>query len=377
MSGSARSTLLVLFAGLLPVTFGQTSPFTFTTISYPGAAFTVVNGINNAGQLVGYYGVKGTPGVFGFLYSGSTFAAINYPSTTGTTIATGINDAGAIVGTYSPDGVVTEGFLYSGGTFTTINYPSAAGTTPTGINNAGQIVGSYLSGGESFGFLYSGGAFTTLDYPSANAATVPSAINNTGEIVGYYVINYVGSEMFVYSGGTYTTIYPYPLGISDGLITGGINDAGVIAGHYSGGDCAAENCGFLYSGGSFTSFTAPSSTVTNPVGINNTGQIVGGFDSGSFLATPAAPPTISSITPRLGFRVTGSVRVTIKGTNFFAGWTTVQASHSGVSVSNANVTSPTELTVTFTLASDASLGDCSVTVTTPSGASNALRFTVL
>jgi probable HAF family extracellular repeat protein len=84
------------------------------------------------------------------------------------TVAQGINDQGQIVGYYYDSGGNQHGFLYSGGTYTTLDDPLATGTTlPYSINDPDQIVGFY-SGIGTFplhGFLYSGGTFTTLNDP--------------------------------------------------------------------------------------------------------------------------------------------------------------------------------------------------------------------
>src|ERR1700720_1372581 len=88
---------------LSPLNFAQTLSFTFTTIDYPGAAFTFAAGINNSARIVGAYNLN-TPEE-GHLLEGA------------------------------------HGFSDSGGAFTTIDFPSATTTTPHKINDSGQIVG--------------------------------------------------------------------------------------------------------------------------------------------------------------------------------------------------------------------------------------------
>src|SRR5438477_8670953 len=85
-----------------------------------------------------------------------TFSPIDYPSATaGTTVARGINDAGQIVGFFS-DGAGTHGFIRdSNGKFTDpIDYPSATATStsPRGINSAGQIVSVFTDSAGTHGF---------------------------------------------------------------------------------------------------------------------------------------------------------------------------------------------------------------------------------
>jgi hypothetical protein len=62
----------------------------------------------------------------------------------------GINDAGEIVGYYCAasfadcqDAGPYLGFLYKNGTFTTISVPGVPGTYLYGINNKGEISGEY------------------------------------------------------------------------------------------------------------------------------------------------------------------------------------------------------------------------------------------
>src|SRR5438309_1414286 len=140
-----------LFAGLAPVALGDT--YTFTTVDDPAAlpGITYALGLNNAGQIVGYY--YDTAGYHGFLYSGGVFTPINAPSAPNSTVAIGINNLGQIVGYYT-DGTGQHGFVDNGGIFTTIDFPSSVSSSANGINDAGQIVGFYFDGRVDHGFLY-------------------------------------------------------------------------------------------------------------------------------------------------------------------------------------------------------------------------------
>ena len=55
----------------------------------------------------------------------------------------GINDAGQIVGVFSSS-TGNHGFVYNGGSFTFVDFPGSPETVPQGINNQGQIVGTML-----------------------------------------------------------------------------------------------------------------------------------------------------------------------------------------------------------------------------------------
>ena len=280
------TTALSLFCSISP---GYSTTYNFITLNEPlgtptGTAGTFTLGLNDAGDVVGYY--YNESGVHGYLYSGGNYTTNNYPSALSTT-NWDINNAGQIVGFASLSGGLQASFVYSGGKYTTISDPLGTnGTSATGINNVGQLVGYYEDSSEaSHGFIYSGGNFTALDDPLATNGTFAYGINDKGQVVGFYLSGN-GEYGFLYSGGIYTTLefgsITYPLGI---------NNAGQIVGESNAG-------GFLYSAGTFTVIADPLATSTDPRDINNVGQIAGmyyGTPVGNndivygFLATPSTP----------------------------------------------------------------------------------------
>ena len=102
----------------------------FTTLDDPSATFgTQAYGINNFDQIVGYW-VDGTGHKNGFLWSGGGYTTIDdlqvVPGTNNRsfsdTAPQGINDAGQIVGFLNTTvGGGTVDFLYSGGSFSFLN----------------------------------------------------------------------------------------------------------------------------------------------------------------------------------------------------------------------------------------------------------------
>src|SRR5450756_1001568 len=109
------------------------------TIDYPGAVNTVVNGINDAGDIAGHY--KGTAQKqHGFLLKQGKFTSIDFPGAA-TTITVAISNAGDMAGYYRLDDGVNHEFLYSGGKFTLIDVPGATMTNAFGLNDNGEVVG--------------------------------------------------------------------------------------------------------------------------------------------------------------------------------------------------------------------------------------------
>jgi probable HAF family extracellular repeat protein len=87
----------------------------------------------------------------------------------------GINDSGQIVGYYNGQGV-----LLDHGSYTTVQVLGSRGTVANGINASGQIVGSYFDdGGNSPGFLFDNGNYTSLDVPGS-FYTYATGINASG-----------------------------------------------------------------------------------------------------------------------------------------------------------------------------------------------------
>ena len=132
------------FAALFFLGVAQAGPITYITLKAPGATATYAQGINNLGQVVGYY--TDATGVHGFVKSGGGYLTLNAPGASAT-YAQGINDAGQVVGYYS-DATGDHGFVESGGLYTTLNDPlndpGPVSTYAFGINNAGQVAGLRL-----------------------------------------------------------------------------------------------------------------------------------------------------------------------------------------------------------------------------------------
>jgi probable HAF family extracellular repeat protein len=172
----------------------------YTTLDDPNAAPAVFGGTlvfhnNDRGDIVGaYIDASGTE--HGFVFSNGRYSTLDatLAGPGGNTAAYGINNAGQIVGFFSTaDGSVLGGFLLSNCGYTALNVPDGIYILPTGINDRGQVVGTYYdSSFNAHGFLYSNGQYTTVDDPDeANTPDFGSAsyaygINDQGQVVGEF-----------------------------------------------------------------------------------------------------------------------------------------------------------------------------------------------
>ena len=114
--------------------------------------------------------------------------------------------------------------------------------------------------------------FTTLDVPGATS-TALHGINGAGQIVGSYTTSAnTNLHGFLYSGGSFTTFdAPSPQAIDTTL--SGINDAGQIVGTLF--EANRFPRAFKLDSSGFTVLDFPNGS--QATGINNHGQIVGGF----------------------------------------------------------------------------------------------------
>ena len=128
----------------------------FTNVPFPlppTGALSFVNGINNAGQIVGSYFPQPAPAPTGFVLVDRHVTELVPPGVLGSA-AIGINDADVIVGTYITADLHGHGLLYSDGAYQTIDVPGAINTWLNAINNRGEIVGGYVdSVGVEHAFL--------------------------------------------------------------------------------------------------------------------------------------------------------------------------------------------------------------------------------
>jgi hypothetical protein len=210
---------------------------TFTALDGPAGATECQPFGINGGNIVGQYT---TTQANGFLYNGSTYTTIDDPLGTAGTQALGIS-GGNIVGFYQDSAYGLHGFLYNGSTYTPIDDPLAEtgagyGTVACGING-NNVVGYYNGADRDHGFLYNGSTFQPLDDPLATSGTYPCGIQG-GDIVGYYQAN-GQNHGFLYNGSTYTTIDD-PAGVNT-IISGISGDT--LVGTYS--DSEGVSHGFL------------------------------------------------------------------------------------------------------------------------------------
>lgn len=265
----------------------------YRTLEVPGSlAVTEPTGINDRGEIVGYYGdVNLTQQAFRRDRRGQ-YTTIRVPGAA-ITAAQSINDRGQIVGAYSDTGTFLRepparprGFLLDRGRFIRLDVPGATITQAFGINNQGQVVGEYIDAdGRNHGFLWHNGRYRTIDVPGAEDTSVVD-INDRGQIVGIYGdAGFETSHGFLLDHGDYTS---FDVPDASLTIAFGLNNRGQIVGAALKDDGFH---GFLLNRATTRRFTAidvPRAPATYAIDINNRGQIIGLYDNPDATTTPSS-----------------------------------------------------------------------------------------
>ena len=239
---------------------------TYTEIEVPGATYTYPLGIDDNGDVVGWY--SGSSGSSGFLLSEGSYTTIQYPGSS-TTVPYGINDNGQIVG-YTDLG---SGFLYKVQTrdFTEISYPGAAQTFPTSINNSGVIAGGISNGSETSGFELVGSQHRRIAPEGATTVYV-WGISASGEVVG----TAGGYNFFTNFECRAAACKQLLIPNLPNFTVARINLAGTaVVGWYI--TSTGADAGFLYAGGTLTTVEFPGAVSTYCFGVNNQGEVTGRF----------------------------------------------------------------------------------------------------
>ncbi|MGC2354061.1 MAG: hypothetical protein WA496_11730 [Candidatus Udaeobacter sp.] len=148
--------------------------------------FTEGRGINNSGTVVGDYAIS-DGNLHSFFLSGGTFTEYDVPGAA-TTLVLGINDPGDFAGGDDSSGTL-QAFISVHGTLTSFGVPGAFQTLAYDINNNKKLVVGYYV--DSSGILHgyyrdANGALHFPIDPSGSIATVLFGDNDRNWVVGRY-----------------------------------------------------------------------------------------------------------------------------------------------------------------------------------------------
>ena len=279
----------------------------YVVFDVPNAVSTKVVGINNSGEVTGYFQDSPSGGTRGFVREP------NGDITVFGGIPAAINDPGDVAGVNflrDAHGNITEFDIPLSTTVIRVGFTMA-------IDNRGDITGFFipcLGCGTWEGFVrHRQGDITT--FVSGSTGSVPTCINERGDIAGTTSPYYLSQEGFVRDRKGVMTVFDaggsgpgpraYPVGINNrGDITGyfydsqsnatrgflrdskgnitvfdgmpaAINDADEIAGDFS--DATGDHNFLRDNKGNVTVFNVPNNSGAHAVSINNRGDVAGYF----------------------------------------------------------------------------------------------------
>ncbi|MBV9569742.1 MAG: hypothetical protein JO056_00690 [Alphaproteobacteria bacterium] len=248
---------------------------TITTFDVPGATYTGPKGINRDGTIAGQYHVaNGCEQGFVRAPDG-TITKFDPQGTLGLSraVVAGINDAGDVAGYYyACQGSQGPWGFIRAADGTVITYDPPAGSsffTVYGINNAGTVLAGFSSDVQHGLLRTADGQITIFD---AGYSTLPAAIANNGSITGLIVDQSYAGHGFLRDAQGNVTSFDVPGSLStSGLV---INAKNAIAGNYF--VVGGERHGFVRAAdGTLTLFDPPGSLATYPRGINIHGAVAG------------------------------------------------------------------------------------------------------
>jgi hypothetical protein len=256
--------------------------YSFTSYAYPHDTFTQLLAINNAGRIAGYHGAKINKG-FTLTLPGSVQHE-NFPGSAQTQVI-GINNLGDTVGFYIDAKGRTHGFYRnpSLNKWWPIDVPGTTFNQLLGVNDHGTAAGYYQFGKAGIFQPYTrtaAGAFRLPPIGNAQMTDTNNSDNVTGFQVHHFLWQYMEEDAlsssrtraFVVLGST-VDYFQYPgAGVTQAL---GLNNQGLVVGTYN--DNAGTAHGFTYDTGTkaFHAINVPKSTSTVVNGLNDHGWIVG------------------------------------------------------------------------------------------------------
>jgi uncharacterized membrane protein len=296
--------VLTLSSSLLAQTF------TYAPINVPGATQTEARGINNNGEIVGFYKtttcqdydikVPNCP-TRGFKYVNGSYTKLMVPNSTATAIM-GVNDLGDIVGFYQKADGSKHGFIwFHQNVIKTIDDSASSLTTvPFGINKAGTVVGGLwtinsIGTFPEAGWVWLNGSFSNMNPSSPNAGSPSNwsvnGIANSGVITGQVFQNDFNQAWF--KSGRDEDFYmdnqdTFGSGVNSGNDVVGYDGRGWFAKNIEaneGTNDATEKAPL------FITVKFPNSRFTIPLGLNNARGVVGTYTDSAgkqhgFLAKP-------------------------------------------------------------------------------------------
>ena len=253
---------------------GQGQSYQVTDLGALVGTNSYAQGINNNGQVVGYW--DGVDGAHAFLYDSGVVTDLGLLGNLGANnYALSINNSGQVVGfSVSTNGAVA--FVYDRGTNKTLGTFGGLESYAFGINDNGQIVGDVATESGALAFLFNNGITTNLG-TLGGTNSFAYGVNNDLQVAGASLLSdNLTTHAFLWQNSVMRDLNQYLPSSSGWELTEahGINDNGNIAGW---GVTNGQQHAFLYYSNGLAQDlgTLAGGTNSYALGLNNSNQVVG------------------------------------------------------------------------------------------------------
>jgi hypothetical protein len=228
------------------------------------------------------------------------FVTVNDPASTRFTRVLGVDDLGQVVGYYGrgTQSDPSHGFssLVPYTQFHTLNFPLAVNTVATSISGTRIVAGYFVDnsqGHHTFGFIRNRAIWTYYkDFKTPkgpNSVNELLGVNDEGIAVGFYTDSYGNDIPYELAGGHYVELHP-PNAVS--AMATGINKPGDVTGTETLASGVTE--GWLLRNGTYTQFSYSGPNSTQSFAINYQEQVAGSYvdragTHGFILTKPGSP----------------------------------------------------------------------------------------
>lgn len=258
---------------LLSATTAFADGYTITDLGATLGTNSHASGINNRGQVVGYW--HGDSGDRAFLYNGTTF--LDLGSLGGRSqYALSINSIGQVVG-FGDSTNGARAFFFHNGLTRDLGTLGGINSFAWGLNDGGQVVGHITLSEGAMGFIYGESGVTNLG-TLGGTNSYGFGINNSNAVVGSSLTSSQNMNAFLWENGVLTNLNEMLPSDSGWILqeARGINNAGWVVGW---GLRNGVEQAYLFKAGEVTELgTLPDTTNSYALGINNLNQVVGGTD---------------------------------------------------------------------------------------------------
>jgi probable HAF family extracellular repeat protein len=223
-----------------------------------------------------------------------------------TSFAYGINSSNVVTGRWQNGG--TSGAYVWSPTVARTSLPPLNGTGTVGvglgINDSAVVTGlsssTTPSGNQGFRYNTNGTLANlgddTNDNVGARFATAPTTsrgtgINSTGQVTGYGTVSGATNAYFWDGNTSHNVNLLLPSGAGGYNYGLGVNDSGLVVGYYGNSTGPVVNTPLVWQGGTFTNILPsmqtqlPGTVWAGALGVNNTGEIVGTYSTGTNFQT--------------------------------------------------------------------------------------------